>query len=53
VSEFKEVFQEAYDEAIENGFTEQEAEQRGIDAVTEFSSDLIDDAMDRLKERDE
>jgi hypothetical protein len=53
MSIFKEVFQEAYDEAIENGFTEQEAEQRGTDAIAEYSSDLIDDAMNRLKERDE
>ncbi len=46
----KEVWQEAYDDAIEDGLGEKVAALAADDAVTDYSASLIDDAMNRLKE---
>ena len=48
--ELKEVWQEAYDEAIEDGLSEKLAANVADDAVTDHSASLIDNAMNRLKE---
>ena len=46
----KEVSQEAYDEAIEDGASVPEAEVKAEEARVDFESSLIDHAMDVLKE---
>ena len=46
----KEVSQEAYDEAIEDGASVPEAEMKAEEARVDFESSLIDHAVDLLKE---
>ncbi len=48
--DWKEVYQEAHDQAIEDGLSVSEAEQKAEEARVDFESSLIDDAMNRLKE---
>ncbi|KKM58617.1 hypothetical protein LCGC14_1549010 [marine sediment metagenome] len=45
----KEVWQEAYDDAVEDGLGEKVAALAADDAVTDHSASLIDDAMEQLK----
>lgn len=48
---YKDVFQDAYDEAVENGASEDEAGQIGLDAITDRWAAMADDYRDRMKER--
>lgn len=48
---YKDVFQDAYDEAIENGATDDEAGKIGLDAISDRWAAMGDDYRDRMKER--
>ena len=46
----KEVYNDCYGDAIEDGFTEDDAHMIAEEARIDASAALIDDAMNRLKE---
>lgn len=47
--DYKEVFQDFYDEAIEEGKTDDEAGKIALDKMTDYYAGLADDAHDRAK----
>ncbi len=44
---YKEIFQDAYDEALENGESDDAAGQIGLDAISDHWAAKADDAKDR------
>ena len=51
VRHYKDIFSDAYYEAIENGSTVEEAERIGLDAITDHQAARADAAKDAAKER--
>ena len=49
--DFKEVWQDFYDEAIEQGMSEDDAEFYAQENAVDHMAQLADDAHDRAKER--
>ena len=50
MKDHKDVWCEAYDNAIEDGYDERSAEKIAEEAVVEHMTSLVDDAMNRLQE---
>ena len=48
--DYKEVFQEYFDEAIELGMSENDASEYATDKMTDYYADAADDYYDRMRD---